>query len=467
VKRIIVVVLLAAATLAAGCGDNGGEAAKAGATKIKPVTLRIGTDDEPGKPAADQIEEFARRVQDLSGGAIAVEPVWHAAGEGPDWDQRVARMINGDELDMGLIPSRSWDTEGVTTLRALNTPFLIDSDALLQRVIATDDLAADLMTGLDEAGVRGIALFPEGLRHPFGMKTPMRGPDDYRGGAIRTPTSKTTTALFTALGAAANDDEPDPSEHTALESSYVLEPNGVSTGNVTFYPKVNVLVIAGKTDAQLDDRQRAILAKAAAQTRSWAIDAGPTDAEAAQAFCAQGRRVVLAGAAELAALERAAQPVTDELEQDAPTAEAIAAIRTLKDSVTAEPPAACDGASGGNAHSAKLDGVYRFRITDAQLREFGITAPDDIAENHGSYTVTMRGGEYCWVQKGPNPVNNPDECSTYVVDGDELTWNFPVGQPDVYRFTKRANGDLKLTAVSGEDIAYAKGWAVNVWKRDK
>ena len=51
-----------------------------GADESDVLTLRIGTDDEPGRPAADQIEEFARSVAEGSEGAIVVEPVWHAAG---------------------------------------------------------------------------------------------------------------------------------------------------------------------------------------------------------------------------------------------------------------------------------------------------------------------------------------------------------------------------------------------------
>src|SRR5262245_29097715 len=131
------IAILAFVLAAAGCGggDEGGAAKTA---EIKPVTLRIGTDDEPGRPAADQIEELARRAAKLSDGAIRIEPVWHAAGDGPDWDQRVARMVTGGELDMGLIPARAWDTEGVTSLRALNAPFLITSDELLDQVVSSE-----------------------------------------------------------------------------------------------------------------------------------------------------------------------------------------------------------------------------------------------------------------------------------------------------------------------------------------
>ena len=128
-------VLALVVSLTTACSEEG---SKAGGGAV-PVTLRIGTDDEPGRPAADQIQEFGRQVEALSDGQITVEPVWKADGQGQqDWDQRVARMVVSGELDMGLIPSRAWDTEGVTTLRALNAPFLVNSEALLARVVSAD-----------------------------------------------------------------------------------------------------------------------------------------------------------------------------------------------------------------------------------------------------------------------------------------------------------------------------------------
>ncbi len=66
--RTPVIALLAAALAVpvfAGCSNDEESAT---ADSAEPVTLRIGSDDEPGKPAADQIEELARRVSKLSGG---------------------------------------------------------------------------------------------------------------------------------------------------------------------------------------------------------------------------------------------------------------------------------------------------------------------------------------------------------------------------------------------------------------
>src|SRR5262245_22222579 len=142
----------------------------------QPVTLRIGTDDVPGRPAADQIEEFARQVADRSGGALLIEPGWQAAGDGlDDWDQQVARMVVGGELDMGNIPARSWDTEGVDTFRALHAPFLVTSEAALDAVVA-DDVAGEMLAGLDAIGVTGFAVLPEGMRHVFSFGDPLVAP---------------------------------------------------------------------------------------------------------------------------------------------------------------------------------------------------------------------------------------------------------------------------------------------------
>jgi TRAP-type C4-dicarboxylate transport system substrate-binding protein len=104
------------------------------------------------------IEEFANRVEQLSGGGLRIEPVWRASGgDLRAWDQRVARKVVEGELDLGLIPARAWDTEGVTSLRALQAPFLISDDALLDQV-TNGPLAGKMLGGLAEVGVVGLAL---------------------------------------------------------------------------------------------------------------------------------------------------------------------------------------------------------------------------------------------------------------------------------------------------------------------
>lgn len=76
--------------------------------------MRIATADWPARPGAEQIQQFAGQVEKLSHGQLRIEPVWEANGEEhDDWDQVVARKVVEGEMEMGMIPARTWDTEGV------------------------------------------------------------------------------------------------------------------------------------------------------------------------------------------------------------------------------------------------------------------------------------------------------------------------------------------------------------------
>jgi TRAP-type C4-dicarboxylate transport system substrate-binding protein len=456
----------------AGCFGGSAAANKAGGAG-GPVTLRVATDDPADRPGSDALEELAKRVRELSHGTVRMTIQLNAGGDGRDWDQKVARKVIAGRADLGLVPARAWDTEGVTTLRALSAPFLITSDELLDDVVRSD-LAGDLMSGLATTGVRGLALFPEGMRHPFGYEAPLLGPDDYRGAAIRTPTSATTAAVFDALGARTVDTEPDDRTQAGTESAYDLYPAGIATGNVTLFAKADVLVINDDVADRLDAQQRTAVEKAAIETRDWMIRTGPRDAEAARGYCRGGGAVVLAKRGDIAALQAATAPVTATLERDPKTRDLIAAIRERRRGIDPPVPVACGhqadarGAAARGGADARFDGVYRFAITDRQLRAAGVRRAAEIAENHGIYTVTLSHGDYCWKQRAPNDLNNPDECSTYEIRGSRVIWNYPTGAPDVYRFARRGDGDLAVTAVRAGTppaLPYVKAWAANTWEQ--
>lgn len=293
-KRTLAATLVMGTTLLFGA-CSGGEASKAGGDAA-PLTLRIGTDDGPGRPAADQIEEFARQVAALSNGQIVVEPVWNAEGPGQaDWDQAVARLVVSGELDMGMIPARAWDTEGVTSLRALQAPFLITSNEMISQVV-TSDLADEMLAGLDQAGVVGLALVPEGLRQVFSFGEPLLTPGQFSGEVVRTPTSDTTRLLFEALGATVGAYLEEFSTGVqagtigAAESSFelaadTLPRSAIVAGDLALFPKVNSLVVNDAAFAALSDDQRDILRGAAAATREHAIDAMKDPADAAAEYC--------------------------------------------------------------------------------------------------------------------------------------------------------------------------------------
>ena len=97
------------------------------------------------------------------------------------------------------------------------------------------------MAGLAGAGVHGVSMWPEGMRHPFGFDKPLLSPDDYAGTTIRSARSSRSTTSSRPWG-----QRPRPPNRTRprwpdLQGEYVLKPNGIGTANVTFFPKVNLL----------------------------------------------------------------------------------------------------------------------------------------------------------------------------------------------------------------------------------
>jgi TRAP-type C4-dicarboxylate transport system substrate-binding protein len=433
-KRVLIVATFAAAVV--GCGDDGGST-KAGDGSA-PVTLRIGTEGGQGRPESDQIEEFARRVAEVSGGSLIVEPVWEAgrlpSGEVTPGgaDQAVVEMVRDGELDMGLVPARAWDTMGVPTFQALTAPFLVDSNELTARV-TSDERANEMLAGLDEIGLTGLALFPDQLRHFFSFGAPILTPADVDGTTIRALPSNATYALVDALNARAEDvagqtfqDRVDSGEIAAAESSFALAAAtlprpGTVTANLTLFPKVNTLVINSDVLDKLDDEGKDALRTAAAGTREWAASTQAVpEPELAAAHCDLGGSVVLTSDAELSAFAEATASVYAEIEQNETTRALIEHIRELKaempepDAVAPCGPAAeeVDARSADAAGDASFpEGVYRMEMTVELLTELGVDRATAI-EHAGVWTLTFKDGQ---------DVLGDCPGSTYAVEADRVT----------------------------------------------
>ena len=417
---------------------------KAGAD-LAPVILRLGTEDDTGRPGAEQIQRFAQEVLERSGGSIVIEPVWDANGTiDADWDQVVARMVvAGDELEMGMIPTRAWDTEGVQSMRALQTPFLVTSNALAAE-IATSDLAPEMLAGLSAVGVTGLALVPEAIRYLFAFGEPPMTIDDYQGMYVRAPTSNATSVMFGALGMIADDftapGKPmesaiDDGLSVAAETQFGLGGTfgrpSTAIGNLPLFPKVNSLVMNSVAYDSLTDDQRAVLRDAAAAMLAASIATMPSTAVDAETYCRNGGAIVHLAERDVLELRRAAQPVIADLRQDPATDSLIDRIEALARGIDAvgSAVAPCErptadplgpDASASTAETAEFpEGVYRKTVTTELLVNKGIDRPT--AENHaGTWTFTFRDGQFL------DP-GCPD--STYdVVDGRIIVTLGPVGR---------------------------------------
>jgi TRAP-type C4-dicarboxylate transport system substrate-binding protein len=310
-----------------------------------PVTLKLGTADDDSRPGSLAITEFVEQVRTLSGGKLLVYPVWEAQGQDVrQWDQVVARMLKDRKLDLAMIPSRAWDTEGVTSLRALNAPFLVTSDALADKIVTSNEIATELMAGLTNDGATGLALMPESLRHPFSFGPALVTPAAFQGKAIRAAKSDLGDATIRALGGKPDDLVGDAfgagardgtlgGAETGFVLSDALPVPGTAAANVTLTTKVNTLVANSALLDELSPENQAVLRNAATATLQWVLSHRTTESSNAAAYCNRGGKIVIATPANLQALNQAVQPLYAQLEQDAKTKAMIGRIRALKNSV--------------------------------------------------------------------------------------------------------------------------------------
>jgi TRAP-type C4-dicarboxylate transport system substrate-binding protein len=412
--RLIGVFLVAA--LLAGC-SHGSAGDKAGGDAA-PVTLRMTTLEGVGMPYAPGVQEFARQVRTLSKGSLRIDIVWEGAntflGEfGPGSDQNVARLVaSGKKVDMALIPARAWDELGVTGLQALQAPFLISTENLTADVVQ-GEIGRDMLASLEKAGVVGLTLLPEALRHPFGFRGPLVTLEDFAGTTIRDLPSRSSDRLLEALGARPVDlccDELDAAFRSGrvdgAESELALGGDlpvpGTVTANLTLFPKVNAVVANKDRFDRLSAKQRAVLREAAARAQRFVIEHSPTESRLARIYCANGGRIAFATPSALAAFERAAAPVYATLEQDVDTAAFIQRIRAMKGTApgsrpalpaTCAPPPRESRPSAVSQPSRFPEGVYRINLTPDYLIARGM----DTLTAHaiaGLNTLTVRDGRW-------------------------------------------------------------------------
>jgi TRAP-type C4-dicarboxylate transport system substrate-binding protein len=491
VNRVLGVVAIGIVALAAGVGcSHGDKAGGSGGT----LTLRLASDDPPETAASQQIMEFARQARRLSDGRLRIHVEWEANGAGPRHprasDQKTAKKVITGKYELALVPARAWDVFGVKSLQAIQAPFLVNSDALLDKV-TSGPIAGQMLAGLSDVGVVGLALLPEALRHPVGFSDPLRAPSDFVGIGIRAPRSKLTWEILRALGAepvdlVGNEIGPaiDSGRLRGAESEIGLVRNlarpGTLTANITFFPKANTLVANQKAFERLTDDQRKTLRRAAAETLEQVRASRSTDAEAARTACSARVRIVLASDADVRALVRKTQPVIARLEQDGATKRLMQRIKVVRETVLDSSPAVApcgrprpgttSATSGGGPPTLPPDGVYRALLSPKDFLREGIDAAE-ARNNSGLWTLTLNGGRVSWHSK-EDPYT---ECvGQYFLSKGAVRFVMdspsPCGAgPGNWIFSarwKREDGGIRFTSVLGSEPPFEQvAWGSKVWRR--
>jgi TRAP-type C4-dicarboxylate transport system substrate-binding protein len=394
----------------------------------KPITLHLAVSDAQDRPSEPYAQEFVDQVNTLSKGNITIVPVWDAAIDmTPCCEQGVVKLVKDGQYELGLAPSRAWDTEGVTSFQALQAPFLI-TDSALAEAVAAGDIGKQMLDGLSAAGMTGLALWPEDLRHPF-SNVPGKSilsPDDLKGLAVRTPSSEVGWALMKALGGKPffdNETKGFPVSESGL-SQVVSSAFPTVTGNVIFYPKFQTLFANGAAFEKLSEGQRSILRQAAASAQKKAIAEHPKEADTAKAWCTNGGTIVMASQEQLAAFETAARPVFDEIEKDPLNAKLIADIRELKANTKPAPGAeACQPTASSETWSTGLppNGKWTVNLTADDVTRMGVTQ-SDVKDWVGVNTWTFQDDKAQIDYKGPGGDYTCQANMEFVDDVARLTY---------------------------------------------
>jgi len=346
--------LLATAAVVALAGCGGAEQAG----DNTPVTLRMahidgGTSQDPA------VEWFTERVAELSDADLQLEVVSSCCGRDPDVEERLVEAVAAGDFELGWVGTRVFADLGITSLKALTAPLLLDSYAVQEAVIGSD-IPDEMLAGLDALGVAGLAVLPGALRRPISADHPLVTPKDWQGITFHVFHSAGNEQTIAALGATPTDVGFDDRDQglfdgsiQGLENSIVFHADGRQSltpyvaVNVNLWPRISALVANPGALSGLSDAQVGWLRQAASDVAARTGELADLDAAVIADSCRVGARYAEASDAELAALSDALVPVYAELEQDPATKTFIDRIRELKQAVSTEKPLVIpDGCTG-------------------------------------------------------------------------------------------------------------------------
>ena len=178
----VAVALLVAQLVGCGATGDGSEAVgdkAGGSNSSEPVVLRM------LNPAAGQLSRnFVNEVAKQSNGRIRIDvtDLWHFGG--PNSATRghdLIGAVRAGEAPLGLAGASAFQDQGVRSFDALLAPLLVDRNEL-QTAVLHSDIASDMLSGTEGAGVTGIGILPGPISYPWGADRHLLDVSDYQGG---------------------------------------------------------------------------------------------------------------------------------------------------------------------------------------------------------------------------------------------------------------------------------------------
>jgi C4-dicarboxylate-binding protein DctP len=196
-KKNICLIMVACMMLSV-VGCSSGSEASADANEVDPgetYVLKFAHDHMVSSPFHQSALTFKQVVEERSDGRISVE-VYPAQQLGSSRE-----MIEGMQMgtvEMTLLPAAKFGGFD-PKLTLVDLPFLFPNDEVLWKVLE-GDIGQEIMSGLDDIGISGVAFFAEGFK-AFTANKEIHMPADFEGMKIRTMEAPVIMAQYSAWGA--------------------------------------------------------------------------------------------------------------------------------------------------------------------------------------------------------------------------------------------------------------------------
>jgi TRAP-type C4-dicarboxylate transport system substrate-binding protein len=384
----------------------------------------------------NDVGEFMREVARRSNGSLRIELKGGWRRGSANYEPQTIEDVREGKADLAKVGARAFDLAGVNSLRPVVAPLAVDSYALERKVLGSP-LPTRMLRGVEQIDLVGIALLPGDLRKPLGLSRALVEASDYRGATIGTRASELGGRTFRALGGSSEYYEPggDISSFdgtdlglTGVEGDRLDGPARTLAANVNLWPRALAIVMNQDAYDALSDDQRQALHAAGRAAVDPAMDRVEAfDKEALGVLCNR-REVALRSAtpSQLDGLRAATGPLSEALERDPATMDAVREIAAMRADVVAEPAPTCvaDERQQASAGATRVDGLWRMDSTESEYAE--IASPGDVVpENWGEFTYAFADGRFAFTTE------NGEAClwayGSYVVKGDVVEWTVEDG----------------------------------------
>ena len=341
-------------------------------------------------------------------------------------------------------------------LRAFQSPFLLTSDALLDRATGDPRVTRPLLSSMKWVKVTGLAVLPAGVRYLFAPTGRSTTPQAFAGTRIRINESLTTEDLLRSLGARPTTavrhgrDVIEALESGRLDAVEADIRTAGGNGYIGAAPYISSPIFAKVTTLVANsERLRALGPEAAewirdAAERTAAVQRAGDDSTSWAAACGAGLKHAPSTPAQLDALQRAALDVHAGLDGDNPAALAIDrmglhAVRERAD----DPWAQCGRRAQMPSPTKVIDGAYEHTVSKAaEVRAGsaeGNAGPYRVEFGHGRYAVLRPGSAADPASPGWDFDHDPVEVGSVVLRGDVATMRPETSilfgsTPKIYRF---------------------------------